>query len=287
VVRQNGWPSPGGTGKLRCVTPDQLQVRVFGDASLPTLVYFPGVHGNCLLIGGFRAALAGRLRFVEITYPLTVTWTLDDHAAAVEKALAEHGITSGWLLGESFGSQVVWPMVARKRFGVEGVVLAGGFARHPYQRAIPMVEKLGGGLPFMLVARILQSYASVTLFRFRHSPETRMAVREFIANVTNRDRLAGKHRLQLIGRYDPNPILRETTLPVYALSGCFDPLVPWFILRPTLKRRCPGLRAYRIIWASDHNVLGTASKASADQIVEWITRERSLAEKCSGHGKQA
>ena len=59
---------------------DALQMRVHGDASLPTLVYLPGLHGDWTLVSSFRAAIAGRVRFVEFTYPLTTTWSLDDYA---------------------------------------------------------------------------------------------------------------------------------------------------------------------------------------------------------------
>ncbi len=255
---------------------DQLQVRVHGDGSLPTLVYLPGLHGNWMLVGGFRRMLAGRLRFVEIAYPPTLTWTLVDHAAAIEAGLAERGITRGWLLAESFGSQVLWPILARKRFQAEGVILAGGFVRHPFQRAVRVVEKLCGGLSFALLARVLLIYANLIRFRFRDSPETLVAIREYIAGVTELDRQAGRHRLQLVARNDPRATVRAATLPVYALSGLIDPIVPWVFSRFSLKRNCPGLRAFKIIWHSDHNVLGTASRAAAEQIVDWITREQGL-----------
>src|SRR6266581_8830244 len=111
--------------------PEELQIRTHGPDSLPTLVYLPGLHGDWTLIGSFRRALASRVRFVEITYPRTLTWSLEDYAAGVEAELSRHSITRGWLLAESFSSQVLWPLLARKRFQTEGVVLAGGFVRHP------------------------------------------------------------------------------------------------------------------------------------------------------------
>src|ERR1035441_7673933 len=92
---------------------EHLQLRTHGEASLPTLIYLPGLHGDWTLVGGFLQALAGRVRFVEITYPRTLVWSLDDYAAAIEAALAQNGITSGWLLGESFGSQPLWALVGR------------------------------------------------------------------------------------------------------------------------------------------------------------------------------
>src|SRR3989449_3449260 len=92
---------------------DELKMRVHGDASLPTLVYLPGMHGDWTLVSSFRAAIAGRVRFVEFTYARTTTWSLDDYAGGIESMLLAHGIESGWLLGESFGSLPAWQVVKR------------------------------------------------------------------------------------------------------------------------------------------------------------------------------
>jgi len=251
--------------------PMQLEIRAHGDAALPTLVYLPGLHGNWKLIGAFRHALEGRLRFVEVSYPATLTWSLDDHAASIEQALAAQGISRGWLLGESFSSQVVWPIIARNRFQVEGLVLAGGFVRHPYGGGVRLAERFCGEVSFSILTRILFGYAWAARFRFRRSPEILEGIRDFIANLTDQDRQAAKHRLHLIAQNNPCAIARNTTVPVYALTGAFDPIVPWHPVRRWLRRNCPALRDYKIIWRADHNVLGTAPEAAANQIVHWVT----------------
>ena len=114
---------------------EKLELRVYGDGSLPTLIYLPGLHGDWTLVGSFRRALGGRVRFVEMTYPRTLEWSLDDYAAAIEAALAERGIARGWLLGESFGSQVLWGLVARSRLADRG--------RNPRGRFRPAPDALG------------------------------------------------------------------------------------------------------------------------------------------------
>src|SRR5256885_16493717 len=91
---------------------EELQIRVHGSPDLPTLVYLPGLHGDWTLVSSFRTELAERARFVEFTYPRSLTWSLDEYAAAIEDALLANGIDQGWGLGESFGSQVAWPFVA-------------------------------------------------------------------------------------------------------------------------------------------------------------------------------
>src|SRR4051812_36299453 len=134
---------------------EELQLRFHGPPALPVLVYLPGLHGDWTLIGRFRRALRERVRFVEVTYPRTLDWSLDDYAAALEKVLRENGIESGWVIAESFGSQIVWPLLERGRFHVLGVVLAGGFVRHPARWALRLAEKLAGSLPLGLITKVL------------------------------------------------------------------------------------------------------------------------------------
>ncbi len=250
--------------------PEELQLRIHGEESLPTLIYLPGLHGDWTLVGSFRKALGGRVRFVEITYPRTLAWSLDEYAGSVESALAGRGISRGWLLGESFGSQLVWPMIDRKQFPVEGAILAGGFVNHPARWAVRWAERIGGGIPLGLVTRILFGYAKIARFRFRQSPEVLADIREFIARRTELDRQAAVHRLRLIAQSNFWPVANSVRLPVFALTGSIDPVVPWIFARGGLRRHCPALREYRILWRADHNVLGTAPEAAAEQVVRWM-----------------
>jgi pimeloyl-ACP methyl ester carboxylesterase len=256
---------------------DKLELRIYGDESLPTLIYLPGLHGDWTLIGSFRRALGGRVRFVEATYPDTLTWSLEEYAAGVETALAARRIGRGWLLGESFSSQVVWPLVARGRLHVDGVILAGGFVRHPMRWVVPMAGRITAGIPLPWLRGVFAGYARLARFRFRHSPETRAGVKEFISRWTELHRQAAAHRLRLIAQNDPSAIARQVKLPVYALTGGIDPIVPWYRVRRWLKRNCPGLRECKVIWPADHNVLSTAAQAAADQVVRWMAEQQSSA----------
>jgi hypothetical protein len=114
----------------------------------------------------------------------------------------------------------------------------------------------------------------VARFRYRHSPEVLRSVEEFIARRTELDRQAARHRLQLVARNNPDSIVRELQSPVYALTGLLDPVVPWFWARRGLRRHCPSLRDYKIIWQADHNVLATAPEAAAEQVVKWMSLSR-------------
>jgi len=250
--------------------PEELQVRVHGDAALPTLIYLPGLHGDWTLVGDFRRQLASTVRFVEFTYPRTLTWSLDDYAAAIECALAQNGITAGWLLGESYGSQVLWTMIRRQHFAAQGIILAGGFVKHPLYWGVRLVEFFFARTPSRLLRWLLHGFATLAQFRYRHSPETRENFKEFIARRTELDRQAAVHRLRHVAGSDPRETARATRLPVYCLSGALDPIVPWPLTRRWLRRHCPALRGDRILWTADHNVLGTGHVEAARQTLAWL-----------------
>lgn len=249
-----------------------LQLRLYGESSLPTLIYLPGLHGDWTLITSFRLALAGRVRFVEMTYPRTLEWSLGEYAAAVETKLAEFGIRKGWLLGESFGSQLVWPLLSRNQLAVEGVVLAGGFGRHPMNWGVRVAECCFRKMSPATLTRICLCYAKIARWRFRCSPDVVHGINDFVARRTELDKEAARHRLNLIARHDPCQSAAQVQVPLYGLTGLVDPIVPWMLVRPWLRDNCPALREYKVIWRADHNVLGTAPRASADQIVSWIQR---------------
>ena len=265
---------------------EKVQLRIHGAPGPPTLIYLPGLHGDWTLVGAFRRAFLEQpsgaraakpgtatrpgARFVDLCYPRTLEWSLEDYAAGIERALAEQGITRGWLLGESFGSQVLWALVARERFQIDGIILAGGFVRHPAQWGVRVAERVTGGVSLTLLTRILFGYAKIARFRYRHAPEVLTGIREFIQRRTELDRQAAKHRLHLIAGSDPRAVAARTRVPVYGLTGVLDPIVPWCCVRPWLRRNCPSLRDYRVLWHADHNVLGTAPDAAAEWVAKWI-----------------
>ncbi len=255
--------------------PEDLQIRVHGDADHGTLVYLPGLHGDWTLVASFRAALAGRMRFVEFTYPRTLDWSLADYARGILDALDERGIEEGWLLAESFGSQVAWALleVPQTRFRVLGVALAGGFVRHPFPSLVRLCRTVVTRLPTSWLRAFLVLYTWYARFRHRHAPETLADIGEFVARRTDLDRKAAAHRLRLIAEADWRPAAARTRLPVFYLSGLFDPVVPWPAVRRWLRRNCPGHRASRVFASSDHTVLSMVPAAAAAQVLRWIQEE--------------
>ena len=250
--------------------PEELQLRIHGDDSLPTLIYLPGLHGDWTLVSDFRRQLAGKVRFVEFVYPRTLTWSLDDYAAAIEAALAQNGIRNGWLLGESYGSQILWALVARRKVLAQGIILAGGFVKHTWRWGVHLVHTVFSRTPIKLLGWLLSGYAQFARVRYRHSPETLASIEEFVARRTELDRQAALHRLDRIAENNPRMIVCQTELPVYYLSGGLDPIVPWPLVQSWLKKNCLSLRDSKIILTADHNILGTAPVKAARQVLVWM-----------------
>ena len=254
---------------------ERLQIRVHGDAHLPALIYLPGLHGDWTLVSSFRAVIKEKMRFVEFTYPRTLEWSLDDYATEIEKALRQNDITHGWLLGESFGSQIVWEMEKRTQenktsFGIDGIILAGGFVKHPNFLGVHFAKRSFGTLPQPCFNALLRGYAGYARFRHRRAPETLTHIDEFVARRTMADRMAMKHRLRLLAENDPRPVARKTTRPVFALAGFWDPIVPRYLTQRWLAKNCPGHRGGKTIFNADHNVLGTEPETSAKIILQWL-----------------
>ena len=265
----------------RITSNPNIQLRLHGSASQPTLIHLPGLHGDWTLLGPFRSALAGRARLIESTYPRQLDWSLDDYARAMETALLEQGITSGWILGESFSSQVAWQLFSRQQgqdgsarpaFRANGLILVGGFIRHPWPWGVRVAHSASRAVPLKLLRCLCRLYGQAARRRFCSYPDIVRELDEFVERRANEpDRRVITRRYQLIAENDPRLIARAVTLPVYHLSGAWDPIVPWWQVRPWLRRHCPGYRASRIIWSGGHNVLLSAPEESVEQIMAWLS----------------
>jgi len=254
----------------------RLEIRVHDRNAAPTLVYLPGVHGDWTAVGAFRRALEGRVRFVEFAYPRTTIWTMEDYGAAVLRALADSGIKRGWILGESFGSQVAWALLREigklqkdKAFHPEGLILAGGFARHP----IPFWPGLGLLLTssrWMVLQGFRAYRAVVRLGGWRNSKMSGDADEFMRRRQAPGDIEALRHRLRLVARNDPRECAKTLGSPLYCLSGLVDPIVPWPLTFRWFRRNCPALRETKVLFLADHNVLGTAPQRAAEQALRWM-----------------
>ncbi|HTH46669.1 MAG TPA: alpha/beta hydrolase [Candidatus Limnocylindria bacterium] len=259
---------------------DRLELRVLGAAALPTLIYLPGLHGDWTLMGSFRKAIEGRVRLVEFAYPRTTAWSLDDYAQQIVTALAAQGITRGWLLAESFGSQVAWAILQAAQnatskvpqgFTAEGMILAGGFVRHPVIGGVKLARGVCAWIPPWLLGIFLWAYPKYARFRHRQAPETLRDIDEFVRRRrVPGDREAMAHRLNLIGNAEFRELARATRLPVFSLTGFWDPIVLWWPVQTWLRRECPGWCGDRMLYRADHTVLATQPEESVKQVLEWM-----------------
>lgn len=78
------------------------------------------------------------------------------------------------------------------------------------------------------------------------------------------------HRLRLIREADPRTVARAADLPVYHLTGFWDPIVFWPAVKRWLRRNCPGYRETRVLKKADHNVLGTDPEGAVAQVRAWL-----------------
>lgn len=254
---------------------DGFRCRVHGPVAAPALVYLPGIHGDWTLVTSFRQAVQGRVRFVEFCYPCTTRWTLADHAHAVAAALDDAGIHSGWILAESYGSQVGWELLKPGGgFRADGLILAGGFVRYPYPALLSLATRAAKWLPDSGLRLFLRLYAFYARFRHRHAPETLDSISEFVRRrLRPEDRGSIVHRLHVIAGSDQRPVAESLKVPVWSLTGFWDPIVPWVPVRRWLRRNCPGWRGDRILGSADHTVLATQPAVAAEIVLEWMQRE--------------
>jgi len=260
------------------VSTERLELRSHGGSDLPTLIHLPGLHGDWTLLGPFRAALAGQVRFVETTYPRIQHWAIEDYAVTVETVLSELGIRRGWVIGESFSSQVAWQLLARQQerggraaFRFDGLILVGGFVRHPWPWGVRIAHSASRAVPLSLLQTLCGIYGRMAGRRYCGRPEILAELNEFVVRRTNEaDRRTITDRYRLISDNDLRPVARNTIAPVFHLSGACDLIVPWWQVRPWLRRHCPGYRGSRILWGAGHNVLLGAPMESAEQILKWM-----------------
>lgn len=256
--------------------PETLQLRLHSPSASPTLLYLPGLHGDWTLLGPFRHALAGRARLAEVTYPRRPDWRLNDYAQSVEQAALARGLDRVWLLAESFSSQVGWAMVGRALDGTstlrpQGLILAGGFVRHPWPWGVGLAHHASRLVPHGAMKKLCALYARSACRRSGASDEIAVELAEFAERrAAPGDRATLNSRYRIIAGADIRPIARRTRLPVFHLSGTFDPLVPWWSVRHWLAQNCPGYRASRILRRCGHNHLLDAPAQSADQILAWL-----------------
>lgn len=259
---------------------EPLLIRVHGDPTGPTMIHLPGIHGDWSMVGDFRRVAVKHLCFVEFTYPRTVTWSMEQYGEAIFAALVEHHINHGWIMAESFGSQLAWELIKIQRshpkdFTPEGIILAGGFVQHQ-----PLCGFKFLGIKIQASPethyKTLRFFGHRILKRCKRDPLMVQDLKEFKKLRCQLDRDAVMHRLRIIAANDPRPIAATTTIPVYCMGGLVDFAVLFPHTRYWLWRHCPGYRGGHLmldpdlsVIGSDHHVLGRGQRAF-DIMAKWM-----------------
>jgi pimeloyl-ACP methyl ester carboxylesterase len=260
-------PAPSDETTILC--------RVHAKEGCPTLAYLPGIHGDWTLFASFRQMASAGFQVIEFTYPRRLDWNLEDYARAVEEKLMAEGVREAWILAESFGSQVAWELLRRRTAGLSklticGVILAGGFVKHPACWMVRAAERFFGATPRAFWKGAFWAYAKVGALRHRNAPETAACLREFVARRTDQDLKAIQRRLCLIAENDPRWAAAQSGPPIFMLAGAIDPIVPAWPVWRWLSKNTPDFAGVRIVWPADHNVLGTAPAKALEQIGRWV-----------------
>jgi hypothetical protein len=151
------------------------------------------------------------------------------------------------------------------------MILAGGFVRHPWPWAVAAVRWLLGNLSPSVIRGFFRIYPWWACFAYRNAPEILAALPEFVARRREpADQAAMLHRLLLIQLADLRGIARETGLPVYQLTGLWDPVVPWPWVRNWLRNNCPGWKESVVITGADHVALGTGTAPAVAAVRQWL-----------------
>lgn len=227
------------------------------------------------MLAGFTAVAKERFRLVQFIYPRTLVWNLEEYARAVDEALKKIGVRSGWVLAESYSSQVAWAWlkIVQERqtdFQFEGIILAGGFVRYPMRFNLACVRGFFAVAPWWLWRVLFWGYLKYSGFRHRNAGTEGNCAKEFVERRTPLDIAAMRARLKLIAEADWREVAARVQCPLYQLTGAIDPVVPPWPVRRWLRNNCPAYRGYRMVWPADHNVLGTEPLQALEQIMEWI-----------------
>ena len=153
---------------------EQLQLRVYGEASQPTLIYLPGLHGDWTLIAQFPArdwqscAVCGNYLPTHAHLGRWATTPPMWNAPSRKKASPADGCSANLsarkLCGRWWRADDLKSKASFSRADLCGIPCAQEFV---------LQEKHGrGNLPVSADTHHVWSAAKIARFRYRHSPET-------------------------------------------------------------------------------------------------------------------
>jgi len=247
-----------------------LHQRIGPRDGLP-LIYLPGVQGCWTSLHAARQLIPPDIAFVEVAYPLTEDWTLERHAASLERLLDELHIESAHLIGESFGSLVAWQFALARAERVRSHLLIGGFSEPPPRR-IAGAARLGLSVVWSpLFDGVVDGYVRWKRF----GGDERIApsgVKPFPGVRGFQGQRAAANRMQLIQTTDFRSRLPGCRVPVRYLGGSSDRVVPVRREIDTLDRLLPDRCSFesRLIPGAPHMLVAARPDETVDRLVDWV-----------------
>lgn len=265
------------------VTYGNVQIEVHETSTKENvIIILPGLHGDCSHLTSF-------LQEFNTSQVITVKYlsskrnknTIEEYADSLFCALSIINAREGFIIAESFGSQVAWRFLellkkntAPFTFQVKALILAGGFLSHPFPRLVRLFSYLYGKARVSWLNLAFRAYFG---FVSKATGAKKLPNTFFEERSSLQDQKALISRMELM-QNDFRKIAENIRCNVYLLVGFWDVIaVPWPLNYFYLNKYCPKFEAkWDYCFWGDHAVLYSEPKKSASIIKNWIKREESL-----------
>ncbi len=241
-----------------------------GDRNAPPILYLPGVHGDWTPQLAARPLLSRDFRFIETAYPRIETWSIDDFAQALKNLLDDLGIESAHIVGESFGSLVMWQFGIANPERVRSFTLVGGFSRPPRFRVAAAAAAALKSLPTSLLESAIDLYVAgrSALGEDRESFD----IGAYPAARTLQGRRATAKRMSIIQASDFTAQLQEIKFPVRYLGATNDIVVPVRREIATLLAHLPPHCDFQseLVAGAPHAMIASHAKQTVEHLSRWV-----------------
>ena len=249
---------------------EELVHQESGDRQATPVLYLPGVHGDWTPQLAARPLLSREFRFIETAYPRIETWSIEDFARALKRLLDDLGIESAHIVGESFGSLVMWQFGLANPERVRSFTLVGGFCRPPRFRVAAAASAALKSMPTSVLESIIDRYVArrSALGEERESFD----IGAYPAARTLQGRRATANRMSIIQASDFTVRLKEIESPVRYLGGANDIVVPVRREIATLLAHLPPHCDFRseLVAGAPHAMIPSHAQEIVDHLRRWV-----------------
>lgn len=246
--------------------------RVSGRAEAPVVVYLPGVHGDWTAQTAARPVLTQGLRLIEVAYPRTAAWNLEEFASALGALLDELGQRRVHLVGDSFGSLVAWQFALHDPQRVRSLVLVGGFCQPPRFRLAASAGLALHLMPTPLLELGITAYVNYCRSWRGRCFDLDDGTTPYAATRTLAGRVATARRMAIIQQTDFRSQLHRVSFPVRYVGGAWDRIVPVRREVRTLNTQLaePCRFESHLIPRAPHAIIATHPLETAQRIAAWL-----------------